>query len=824
MNRLLPLFAALCLSVIAATAQTTKTKIKSIDITVETPVAGMTQQEGEKIKLLSVKTDYGDLVEMGLVTVADVMWQGEFDRTDEEYPKFKPGYTYDCTLSLVLDTGGKYIFNHVVRKDGYIVNNDLLKSSVNGKQSLTMMGAPYFPHVKFYCTIPGEKSQEYLEESHKLFGEERQSYRYSPKAITTDQADADWVGKNEMDVLALNSGNKPKDGFRSIDVKADFLPGQKQVFLTKMIIDVTDGDCRSDEGTSELASLLSLPNLREVWLSDKVDALAFVKALNTNMKSPLFPLAREYRSRSTGFYTARATLCIPESQIASVRELLRKDPTQPVYTVRTYAGDVYSAQKAGLGATHDWCTNHTFSVIIDSADRIMRHGTCQKGKRWYYSCAICGKCERNPNHTAFSRDPKEREPAAFGHDYGLDLATDKAYLGVNAVGYHVYSKSCIWCRQPKSYHDCHITRGEWKESGTEASYEEFSKRMAESNKLLVAQSLMESTPPPQGFFLPLRTTAKTSTSEMQSDANQALNDNLADTTLLGSDYTLPVTREQLCSIAVRLAENLTGKSIGKNDMKGFAEISGAVGTPTRQELAAVIYRTLRYVEQNSNYTYTDYTSRLSSYSDSGEIQEWATEPMAFMEALGLLDPVESGRLAPNQPGTIELALSLAERSTLAHRIGWYQAVNVENQGYFLGVGRSNSNYTNSPSSLACSDRVWITRPELGSTGRLPTVEPYSGQSLFLTERWFNPVRWRGGKVSPRSGSQAAAEDVSSAGASMQKAQKTADKVKEGSEAVKEFQKEVQKAADTVDNVKKGGKAIKNFQKIKKGLGGLMKIL
>ena len=41
---------ALCLLAVYTTAQTAKNKIKSIDITIETPTAGMTQQDGEQIK------------------------------------------------------------------------------------------------------------------------------------------------------------------------------------------------------------------------------------------------------------------------------------------------------------------------------------------------------------------------------------------------------------------------------------------------------------------------------------------------------------------------------------------------------------------------------------------------------------------------------------------------------------------------------------------------------------------------------------------------------------------------------------------------------
>ena len=39
------------------------------------------------------------------------------------------------------------------------------------------------------------------------------------------------------------------------------------------------------------------------------------------------------------------------------------------------------------------------------------------------------------------------------------------------------------------------------------------------------------------------------------------------------------------------------------------------GTLNRQQMATFIYRALKYVAANADYAYTDYDSRLSSYSD-----------------------------------------------------------------------------------------------------------------------------------------------------------------------------------------------------------------
>ncbi len=131
---------------------------------------------------------------------------------------------------------------------------------------------------------------------------------------------------------------------------------------------------------------------------------------------------------------------------------------------------------------------------------------------------------------------------------------------------------------------------------------------------------------PSTFASPLKSEAHMST-WAQSDVNLALNDNLLDTELLGWDYKQNCSRLQFCSIAVKLAEELTEKTITPAPSGTFADtddpyalkayavgITGGTSATTfspnaplsRQQMATFIYRTLRYVEQNSDYRYTDY--------------------------------------------------------------------------------------------------------------------------------------------------------------------------------------------------------------------------
>ena len=111
--------------------------------------------------------------------------------------------------------------------------------------------------------------------------------------------------------------------------------------------------------------------------------------------------------------------------------------------------------------------------------------------------------------------------------------------------------------------------------------------------------------------------------------------------------------------------------------------------------------------------------------------------------------------------------------------------------------------TDTGRSLAISDRVWIRRPQLGNSGWLPSVDSYSGQTLYLKEEWYNPIRWRAGKISPDT-----------------ELSRSTDRIEAISSAVNapSSTKTTSKAATVADKAKKG------INTIKKGLGGLLKNL
>ena len=289
---------------------------------------------------------------------------------------------------------------------------------------------------------------------------------------------------------------------------------------------------------------------------------------------------------------------------------------------------------------------------------------------------------------------------------------------------------------------------------------------------------------PGTFTLSKKSAAKTS-SWAESDVNLALNDDLLDTALLGSDYTKPISRLQFCSVAVRLAETLTGKSITPAAANTFTDTNNAYvlkayaagittgtsattfspnATLNRQQMATFLRRTLQYVEKNSGYSYTSYTSKLASYTDNALVQSWAKEAMAFMNALDLVKGTTATTLNPNGTCTIEQAVIVAERSVYAHQIGWYQAAPVTNVYSYNGstgeIEREDGEYTSFDStnaSLHPGDLVWITGKLTGVSNLLatapgttvdqcvysaylPGINPYTGQIMYLHYRDLIPVR------------------------------------------------------------------------------------
>jgi len=729
-------------------ANTTKKKIKSVDITMNTPTAGMDLDAANSLALKAVNTAYGDLFKSGVITLQDITWDGEFGENKQGYPILKAGYPYIATLQIMIDTNSGYQTDYQMKDGDYILSPENFKATINGKPARVLTSAPYFPRMQFTFTVPGGKAGPQKKDHTFLdYDVKKKEYRSTLPYISKKEADEIYPPYHQLDVLIVDEHDKFRDFMREpfTTSSGHTYSGINSLLMTKVIIDISNGN--DNYRCSELASELGVKystvfNLKEVWLSPKVDAEKYIKDLNNSTIDPLFHQYREYQGQSTKMYTAQGTVFIPEESAKAVLSLLALDNTEPTYTIRTYRGDVYAAQKAGMAATKPLpCTKHIFTAKIEAADRVCQYQTCSQPFKWYYSCKICGKCEHNKAHTF---DGGTGAEVLQWHSMGEDIANDQAYIGVNAAGEHLYWKSCIYCGISHSHHMKHLVPRDQKMMGMDGTFEQYKKAMLENLRSTEEMCLLQTTlPSDEMFILPRKSEAKMSV-WAQDGVNRALCDNLIDDAVLGSDYTKPVNREQMRSIMTHLVKEMTGKDVSAEAIGLNNATLPINGDVTRQELAAYIHRTLMYLEQHSDLAYSEYESKLSKYTDQAQIGAWAKEPMAFCNAFELLDPKTATTLAPNEICSIELALVTAQRATMAHRTGWYQAVAPGEVETFLAPIGVRNHYTFASTFGNC-DRIWASRVRYGMYKYLPTAEPFTGARCFVDAGVMHPIRAKMGK-------------------------------------------------------------------------------
>lgn len=764
-------------------ANTAKKKIKSVEITMDAPTPGMEIEDAEKLALKAVNTAYGDLFKSGVITLRDISWDGEFGENKKGYPTLKAGYPYIATIQIMIDTNGDYQTDYVMKDGDYVLSPENFKATVNGMPARLLTSAPYFPIIQVTFTIPGGNGGPLKKDHHFLdYDVLKKEYRSTLPYISRKEADEVYPHSHPLDVLVIDKIDMLYEFMHEkyISSSGHAYENHNTLLMTKVIIDVSNGS--ENHNISEFAETLggqysTVFNLKEVWLSPKVDAVKYVKDLNKATIDRLSGWGRHYMGQSTKLYTAKGTLFIPENAGKAVLDCLALDATEPTYTIRTYRGDVFEAQKAGVAATKLLtCTKHVFTAKIEAADRVCQYNTCKQPFKWYYSCKVCGKCKRNKAHTFSARPGAE---VLEWHSMGEDIANDQAYIGVNAAGEHLYWKSCVYCGISHSYHMKHLVPRDQKMMGMDGTFEQYKAGMLENLKSTENMCLLQTTlPSDEMFILPRKSEAKMSV-WAQDGVNRALCDNLIDDAVLGNDYTKPVTREQLRSIMTLLVKEMSGKDASASAIGLDDAALPKSGSVTRQELAAYIHRTLLYLEQNSELAYSEYESRLPKYTDHTQIKEWAKEPMAFCNALEVIDPKTATTLAPNEVCTIEFALTTAERATMAHRTGWYQAVSPGELEDFLSPIGERNHYT-FVSTFGNGDRIWASRVKNGMYKFLPTTEPFTGARCYVDAQALHPIRAKMGKGYMKNSNEGIAAVKKIVGGDKKKAKKKgSDIVKKG---------------------------------------------
>lgn len=768
------LIAALALSLAPLTATAAATPLKHIDIVFDMPKAGDSREMETAVNVRSIKSGGIDLMAAG-VTVMYTEWMGDDVETEDDF-LFRAGTTYLVTVKLAFDTTKGYCANYTNLMGDTVVTADTFTATVNGQPATARTSAPYFPTLQVSLTIEGERMSD-TEKAELAAAQEKtaaalaKARRAVYPARTQAEADAENPENKGKTVVVMDREHRGEGyNFATLDAYDD---------VGTLIMDVDDSDFYNHECADGFAWVIVWePYLNEIWLSDKVDVYTFVGRMDGELHDPVFH-SPYWESRSDlQFCTTDATLYIPESSVAEFAKKMTEGRGYSIpYSIKVYSGnDVYAAQKAGgAAATKDWCPGHVYTHQIRSADRVYTYSDCQTPPRWYYSCVTCGKCEYNPNHVSANFKAKPIEKLMeFTHATLYDeLATDEAYIGVNAAGMHVYWLSCDVCGRSDRYLQQHLTEKDLKLSGNDSTLEHY---QAEVNAALQMRETLalSSTEDQAGMFtLRLRNTAKTST-WAQSDVNFALNDNLLDLDLLGNDYTKNISRLQFCSVVVRLAEEMTGKTITPAAANTFTDTSSpyvlkayAAGitsgtsettfspdaTLNRQQMATFLYRTLRYIEKNSDYKYTSYTSKLANYADNAQLESWAVESMAFMNALDLIKGTSDTTLSPNNKCTIEQAIAVAERSVYAHQIGWCQVefseLKGDSQTDFLTLPVMGTNVGATPRegtiiwSLGKRLGVYMDEPEIDNNmpyTYCPVINYYTGQKQYIVARDLVPIR------------------------------------------------------------------------------------
>lgn len=752
------LAAVLCIGMLPNSAFAT-TALSHVDITVELPNGGDAFDFGYIPAVTSFTSGGIDLLANG-GGIMYAYWNGEYNFDDNMIPYFRNGGSYRVTLQLMFGSG--YCTNGTTASTGETVAMpETFSATVNGQTAdVRRNTSTYYPTIEVDLTLEGEVFNA-AQKSER--NEEWEQIRKARRSMNTP--------RTLQEAETYNSDNIPEkvvvvntDG---TDLSYDFEN------MTTLVMDVNNAEKTTAYNLS--------PYTKEIWLSPETDPYKFIKAVKDSQWNGVGGYYYYEVSAEYPLYLAEATVFIPESRVSDFRQTIDDINDVNLYpggafSIKCYSGDdVVAAQKAGASAAKEICTTHKYTTQIRSADRIYHYADHDDNTLFYYSCGYCGKCEYNPNNVEYSYKALNMgvidvDAYKCNQRHGTvyaELPADAVYIGVNAAGEHVWWNSCELCGVFSPY-DLN-TYDQLKTVGNAIPFEEWKAQTIAGNKTLEAQALNSTDRYfPKTFSLPLKSDAKIST-WAQSDVNLALNDDLLDTALLGNDYTKNITRLQFCSVAVKLAETLIDKEITPapsgtfNDTddlyvrKAYAAgiTSGVTettfdpnGTLTRQQMAAFIYRALRYVEQNSDYSYTDYTSKLSNYTDSWSVQSWATEAMAFMNALDLIKGTIDTTLNPDGLCTIEQAVIVAERSVYAHLLGWYQVSRAKNMSPTSELGNAKMGGF----ALREGDYVWVTGRRYGAKVStiyerinmdslyVPIINPFNGQQSEMKNGDLVPVR------------------------------------------------------------------------------------
>ena len=547
------------------------------------------------------------------------------------------------------------------------------------------------------------------------------------------------------------------------------LRSDESLNVTRLLVDYPTATASYLYGQSPLQ------NIREVWLSLQVDSWEYINDLQevfADLGSAL------YFDGSGGMFNGFYTIYVSdESELPNGLLSYSSKPLSPVYFVKVYSGDVYEAFKKGDSAAREWCPGHEYTGKAYTASRMKQHMTCQQPNEWYYSCKWCGKCEYNPNHTFSDGIPKS--PV---HDFARFDISDKNYIGTNRQGEEVYCLSCRWCGINTRDDDLGLTykfflysTGNKDVPGMKEAYNMYMEQKKNSwkkggqNYEFSLNVTTKDNINTFSFAVPKSKKVVAKISEnAQNGVYWAARNGLVDESVLGDDFTKPLTRMQASAIAVTLAEKLSGKSVSSAKSKTYSDtkskyalkaagagIYGGAsegkfnpdGAVDRQQLATFFYQALMYAKKNKNVRYTPYESKLARYSDSASIADWAKEAAAFMDALGLVEGETGTKFSPAETYSIEQALIVANNSLDAPNIGWYQSGPSDTSGMaYPGDNNTRNCGVSTQLNYRPYERFWrpVAIPEKPGASvfdeRFAILDPYTNDRLYVQKLKFFAVK------------------------------------------------------------------------------------
>ena len=717
------------------------TIVKNLQIYVEEPVAGA--------KPAKVAT----IVQNDVAECVSCEWSGTFN----EDGGFIPKNTYTVKVTVKVRDGVNMTIPTQIQNYDYYLNDEKLNLIVTSKG-----GKQFWCAGSFTIAMPEDVVDV-------------------TKVYTMEQADAlnpvAYAEKNGGDLIVNEALVKEFTRGKVSPIDYVLFEEEMRISAAKRVLIDYPADSKLSQPSG--AVMYYHANAKEFWLSPEMDVAAFLSAFlqvpdNSGIEG-------RFTYNSEGASTWDFTLYVSEdvlpNGLLNTKEDLGIGLCNQLLKFRTllYSGDVYEAfEKAGRGEEvgKEWCPGHEYTAKIQTTDRTYADRTCQVTSWFYYSCKYCGKCEYNDNHL-FAMDAVGNEvndvENVTTHVWTC-IIDPSHYLGVNAEGDPVYAYTCKTCGfdyreiesgigyYTKERFDCECKYN--KELGQYYTYKTYVEKLTNDWEKYQLGWALEATVDhntTRSFAVEAEkvVTAKVNDG-FHNEVGWAAQNNVADLALLGNDYTKEMTRLQAASVAVRLAEELSGKTITpapedsftdtKNEyaLKAYAagilaDQTGTAFNPdsklTREQLATYIYRALMWVRDNSDIRFTPYDSKLAEYTDANSLSSYAKEPMAFMTALGLMNG-DKGKLNPKTTVAIEEALKVAYLSLDADKLGWYQCYKAEGNPFY----RNNEVLTQT--SYSVGDRVWVIGVcnEINHENWRIVVDPYNGLVREIPTGDFKPIK------------------------------------------------------------------------------------